>query len=338
MSQAHVERSRSPARGTVSPRDIERLSKSSQSIIARGSKSFAHASRLLPPALRPSVHMLYAWCRHCDDVIDGQELGHSTGQQPSHDEQLRLLDALERDTAKALDGEATSGVFAGLGFVFDRHHIDRRYPSQLLTGLRMDVEGRNYERIEDLLEYCYCVAGTVGLMMATVMGVRSLPHLRCACDLGIAFQLTNVARDLVADHRAGRIYVPLEWLDQVELPRDAMTDPAQRSKLSSIATRLLSMADLYYSSAANGLPALGFRSAWSVATAKVVYRAIGVEILRRGPLAWNERVSVSVLKKILGTGEGLIEAARSSAPGRSSSQPMRSGLWTPGILRSLEDN
>lgn len=338
MSQAHVERSRGPAPDAVGPRDIERLSKSSQSIIARGSKSFAHASRLLPPALRPSVHMLYAWCRHCDDVIDGQELGHSIGHQPSYDEQLRSLDTLERDTAKALDGEATSGVFAGLGFVFDRHHIDRRYPSQLLSGLRMDVEGRSYERIEDLLEYCYCVAGTVGLMMATVMGVRSLPHLRCACDLGIAFQLTNVARDLVADHRAGRVYVPLEWLDQADLPRDSLANLAHRPKLAAIATRLLSTAELYYSSASNGLPALDFRSAWSVATAKVVYRAIGLEISQRGPRAWDERVSVSLLKKLLGTGAGLVEAARSSAPGRSGAQPARSGLWTPGILTSQEDN
>lgn len=251
---------------------------------------------------------------------------------------MRSLDRLERDTAEALDGGAASGVFAGLGIVFDRHHIDRRYPSQLLSGLRMDVEGRSYDRLEDLLEYCYCVAGTVGLMMATVMGVRSLPHLRCACDLGIAFQLTNVARDLVADHRAGRVYVPLEWLDQADLPRDSLANLAHRPKLAAIATRLLSTAELYYSSASNGLPALDFRSAWSVATAKVVYRAIGLEISQRGPRAWDERVSVSLLKKLLGTGAGLVEAARSSAPGRSGAQPARSGLWTPGILTSQEDN
>ena len=96
----------------------------------------------------------------------------------------------------------------------------------------MDVAGRRYDTLEDTLDYCYGVAGTVGLMMACIMGVRAPSVLAQACDLGLAFQLTNIARDIVEDAAVGRVYVPELWLEDEGLTTATLAEPANRKALS----------------------------------------------------------------------------------------------------------
>jgi len=152
--------------------------------IKKGSKSFALASRVLPPELRDDASMLYAWCRYCDDVIDGQEMGH--GQIADYKiGQAERLEGLRKDTADALAGVPTDNpVFAGLTRVVKTHEIDHKHPFDLLKGFEMDAESRVYETVEDILDYSYHVAGVVGVMMANIMGVRDNATLDRASDLG----------------------------------------------------------------------------------------------------------------------------------------------------------
>jgi 15-cis-phytoene synthase len=281
--------------------------------IRAGSKSFAAAARLFGPHMRESAVLLYAWCRHCDDVVDGQVLGHEAGgTSPSSPE--RALDGLERLTRAALAGEGvTEPAFAGLREVVSRHAIPDRYPLQHLDGFRMDVAGRRYETLADTLDYAYHVAGVVGVMMAYVMGVRDPAVLDRASDLGIGFQLTNIARDIVEDAAIGRVYLPGEWLREAGIPADAVGDPSHRLALAGVAARLLDAAEPYYDSAAIGVRALPFRAAWAIATARGVYRQIGVEVRRRGSKAWDERVSTSRAQKIRHVGAGLAAAVTTRA-------------------------
>ncbi len=321
------------AQHDINTADDDDLVECSRLMIARGSKSFAGAAKFFEQRTRSDVYLLYAWCRHCDDMIDGQELGF----RQEHDavtpaEKRARLSALEAETARCLDGRSSEPRFRGLARVVAANRIDSRYPLDLLAGLRMDVEGRTYRTLDDVLDYCYCVAGAVGVMMATIMGVRSLPHLRCACDLGIAFQLTNIARDIIDDHQIGRVYLPANWLAQHGLTPDTLSQPASRQQLSLIANQLLDVADTYYRSAAGGLPALSFRSAWAVATARSVYRAIGGEIRRQGPAAWDRRARVSSWRKLAGAGEGLVAATQAMASRRTRQPPDRANLWTPDSL------
>jgi 15-cis-phytoene synthase len=239
--------------------------------IARGSRSFAAAALLFDRPTRESVAMLYAWCRHCDDVIDGQELGHPTdSEEPTT--AVSRIDGLGRKTRAVLAGERVAEpAFDGLGRVVHAHAIPACYPLAHLDGFRMDVEGRRYASLADTLDYCYHVAGVVGLMMAHVMGVRDPAVLDRACDLGIAFQLTNIARDIVPDAGAGRIYVPAAWLDAEGLPASEIADPSRRDALARIAARLVAEAEPYYASALVGIAALPPRSAWAIATAHGVY-------------------------------------------------------------------
>lgn len=298
------------------------LDHASQSI-AVGSKSFAAAARLFAAETRRSAVLLYAWCRHCDDVIDGQTHGFGQVATPGD---LSTLARLEQATRDVYRGADTAGpAFAALQEVVQRHDIPPRYPLDHLAGFRMDVEGRRYERFDDTLEYCYHVAGVVGVMMAMIMGVRDQPTLDRACDLGIAFQLSNIARDLVEDADNGRVYLPQQWLQEAGIPRDELAAPRYRPALSGLARRLVDAAEPYYQSAQGGLAALPLRSAWSIATARAVYREIGLRVKARGAAAWDERVATSRSAKLRLIG---IAAGQALASRKAPVTPRPAGLWT----------
>ncbi|WP_407315816.1 phytoene/squalene synthase family protein [Pseudomonas sp. nanlin1] len=279
--------------------------------IAVGSKSFAAASRLFDPATRRSAVMLYAWCRHCDDVIDGQEAGHSATLVEQHEVNQRLAGLVAQTHAVYAGQPAEAPAFAAFAEVVKRHGIKERYAQEHLAGFAMDVHQRHYLLIEDTLDYCYHVAGVVGLMMAQVMGVSDERTLDRACDLGMGFQLTNIARDIVEDARVGRCYLPQAWLDELSIPTQHLADPQYREPLAVLAKRLVDLAEPFYISAQAGLSALPWRSAWAVATACGVYREIGIEVEKRGAHAWDGRVSTSKLDKLRLVFAGLGQAVTS---------------------------
>ncbi|MEQ1695350.1 MAG: phytoene/squalene synthase family protein, partial [Hyphomicrobiaceae bacterium] len=179
--------------------------------IERGSKSFAGAARLFSPEVRASAYMLYAWCRHCDDAIDGQELGFNSAGAAGVASAATLA-ALRKNTIAAIEGGASEPIFLALQTVAAKHQIPAVYPLDLIEGMAMDVRGQEYRALQDTLTYSYHVAGCVGVMMAMIMGVRDPATLQRACDLGLAFQLTNIARDVAADASVGRVYLPGDWL------------------------------------------------------------------------------------------------------------------------------
>ncbi|MBJ9975912.1 phytoene/squalene synthase family protein [Pseudomonas sp. S75] len=292
--------------------------------IAVGSKSFAAASRLFDPGTRRSAVLLYAWCRHCDDVIDGQEAGHGAVVIEQAEAQRRLAE-LRRQTDVALSaGQLDDPAFAALREVARRHDFAPQEPFDLLEGFDQDVRAQRYQTLDDLLGYCYHVAGVVGLMMARVMGVRDAAVLDRACDLGLAMQLTNIARDIVEDAAVSRCYVPEQWLQREGIAADQMDSPAQRQALARVAEALVAAAEPYYASAEAGLAALPWRSAWAVATAAQVYRGIGLKVRARGSRAWDTRCSTSKGEKLLAVATGLWRAL--SARWRRH-PPRDSALW-----------
>ncbi|WP_237680848.1 15-cis-phytoene synthase CrtB [[Erwinia] mediterraneensis] len=292
--------------------------------MAVGSKSFATAAKLFDARTRRSTLMLYAWCRHCDDVIDGQTLGFADPVAAGDSAEARLL-RLQTLTRRACAGESMSEpAFIAFQQVAQRHAIPQQQAFDHLEGFAMDVRDEHYETLEDTLRYCYHVAGVVGLMMARVMGVRDEAVLDRACDLGLAFQLTNIARDIVEDARVGRCYLPARWLAEAGLNRNNFADPAHRAALSRVAARLVAAAEPYYASARAGISHLPLRSAWAIATARGVYRAIGMKVSHAGEHAWDRRQGTSRAEKLtlLLSGAGLALSSRAaSAPARPA------GLW-----------
>jgi phytoene synthase len=307
---------------------VDELVEQSRAVIERGSKSFAAAARLFDPETRAGAYLLYAWCRHCDDQTDDQRLGFA-GSRLDEAEARSRLDRLEAATRRALAGEPTDDpIFAGLQRVASYHRIPESDAVAHLAGFRMDVEGRRYDTVADTLEYCYHVAGVVGVMMARIMGVRDEPTLDRAADLGIAFQLTNICRDVLDDAALGRVYLPAAWLAEAGVPDGRVADPEHRGGVVAVVRRVLAEAERYYASSRLGISQLPFRSAWAVAGARSVYRDIGRLVLRRGAAAWEERAATGTGRKLALVLGGGLTAAAAVAFGRGPAAEPRAGLWT----------
>lgn len=261
-----------------------------RAIIRKHSKSFSLASLLLGPELRDRASGLYAYCRRADDAVD-------------------LV--APRDAAKAVVGlrSELSAVYAGRALSepvlveFQRlvleTNIPREYPEALLEGFHLDATDKQYETMQDLYHYCWCVAGSVGAMMCHVLGVRRARAVRHGVHLGMAMQLTNICRDVAEDWERGRLYVPKELLAGVELDRSRPLRPSDAAALAPAVQRLLAEADELYASGDLGLPYLSFRSRVAVATARRVYSAIGERIREGGADVLAGRVVVPGSEKAL---------------------------------------
>ena len=290
--------------------------------IARGSQSFAAASKLFAPETRERAWLLYAWCRAADDLTDGQDLGH--GAAVVHDP-IAAHGELVRLTAAALDSDAPVPLpFAALRQVAREAALPRQFIEDHLAGFALDAAGWRPQGEDDLLRYCYHVAGAVGCMMAVVMGVDpdESDTLDRASDLGLAFQLANIARDLVPDAQGGRCYLPVGWLTEFGLTEADLAAPANRSALAQMAARLVVLARLYRASARIGAARLPLRSRLAVLAADGIYGAIGERVTALGERAWDQRVRVSGAGKLGQVGVALIRSV-----GSPNTDP-RTGLWT----------
>jgi phytoene synthase len=307
----------------------------SRELIEKGSKSFAMAAKLLPGAIRDDAMMLYGWCRHCDDVIDEQELGFAA-QGLSGDTPAKRVEMLRYKTVEALAGRADEPVFIALGRVAHKHSIPERHPLELLAGFEMDASARIYESFDDTLTYCYHVAGVVGVMMAMIMGVRDSATLNRASDLGLGFQLTNIARDVMDDTSAGRIYLPRAWLAEAGVPAAELASLRHRQAVFAVTRRLLREADAYYRSALYGMSALPLQAAIGIGAARRIYRDIGRIVAARGAGAWDRRAAASKSRKIAAALSGTAAALRAHTLLRLMPAPPRNGLWTmPGLGAEL---
>lgn len=294
--------------------------------IARGSKSFAAASRLFDRRTRERAWLLYAWCRRCDDLADGQDHGHDLSVVADPEARLARIALL---TEAALAGEAVGDpAFEALRIVVAETAMPPHFARDVVEGFRLDLQDWRPRGEADLHLYCYHVAGAVGCMMAVVMGVPpgAADTLDRACDLGIAFQLANIARDIEEDDRGGRCYLPDDWLAEMDVPPGQHMKPSYRSRLAVLARRLVDGAAGYEASAMTGTARLPFRSAWAVMAAAGIYGEIGRQVVRAGDHAWDHRIGTSAAAKLGWIARSFVGAMR-----RRSLYPdtaRDAGLWT----------
>lgn len=268
--------------------------------IARGSKSFAAASMLFDRTTRERVWLLYAWCRACDDIADEQEMGGELGTTPGGDAAERLA-TIRRLTDLAMAGLPTGNPnFDALGVVARECGLTRSMAEDVIDGFALDARDWTPRSEADLLRYCFHVAGAVGVMMAVVMGVAPDDDdtLDRACDLGLAFQLGNIARDVAEDDRGGRCYLPAEWLAEADIPPGEQLRPCYRVALVDVAKRLAALAADYEASARVGAARLGYRQRWAILSAAGIYGAIARKVAAGGTRVWDARVFTSRGEKI----------------------------------------
>lgn len=265
------------------------LVQQSRQDIEKGSKSFSLASFFFSQKEKEASWKLYSWCRYCDDVIDHAE--------NLAEAQLRVQDLISKTLACYAGNSPNEHPWTAFAQVIHQYQIPKQYPLDLLRGFQMDAAGVSIPDEETLLDYCYCVAGTVGLMMCHIMRVRSPLALDHAVALGRAMQLTNISRDIQEDFRNKRIYLPLTWLQAGNLTAANFFESSSRRQLQEVVGRLISKARELYQVGAKGLEYLPLRSAWAVCIAMNVYRDIGEQVSQNH--AFDQRVIVSRPKKIL---------------------------------------
>jgi len=262
------------------PPKIFAASDTPTSIITRSSRSFSIASSFLPAAVRADVLALYAWCRSVDDAVD---------RATSHSEAARALEQFEADLIRCQRGDTLQQPASQwIQPLIVARRIEVRHARELIEGMRMDLEGFSVETEADLLRYCYHAAGTVGLMMTSLMGVTDRAADRHAIALGIAMQLTNIARDVREDADRGRSYLP-------SIPRVFDVAPGQ---VQAAVADLLELAEDRYGVALEGLHYLPRRCRCSIRIALEVYREIGREIQRRGYRVLEGRTVISKCRLI----------------------------------------
>jgi phytoene synthase len=257
-------------------------------LLRGGSRTFFAAAHVLPRRLSEPATALYAFCRLADDAVD------------VHGGKVAALDRLRNRLDRAYERRPlpfpADRAFAD---VVARHAIPRALPEALLEGLAWDAQGRRYENLAQLTEYAMRVAGAVGAMMSVLMGARA-PHLIArACDLGVAMQFTNIARDVGEDARAGRLYLPLQWLRDAGIDPDSwLAHPVYDAALGRVVQRLLQQADILYARSGEGIAGLPLSCRPGIRAAGLIYAEIGREVARRNYDSVSGRAVVSWQRKV----------------------------------------
>ncbi len=256
-----------------------------RAVLRRHGRTFFFASHLLGTRHAARAATLYAFCRHVDD------LGDDAGDPPAARAALAAVShALQTGrandpwTASMLSLQARIGLPVGPAL-------------ELVAGVTSDLDAVRMPDEAALIRYAYQVAGTVGLMMCAVLDVHETRAHPFAIDLGIAMQLTNIARDVGEDARMDRRYLPASWIGDVEPEAIAAPDTALQRTLCDATRRLLALADRHYGSAESGFGFLPARARLAILTAARTYRAIGSRVAANGYRSWDQRAVVGSTAK-----------------------------------------
>ena len=256
-------------------------------------------------------------------MADGQD--HGGAMEAVTDPQARLQ-VIRQLTAMALAGTPTSEpAFDCLGVVARECGITSRMAEDVIEGFALDAAGWRPRRESDLYQYCYHVAGAVGVMMAVVMGVPADDDatLDRACDLGLAFQLANIARDIAEDDAAGRCYLPDDWLAMLDIGPGEHMKPHNRKKLALVGRWLADEAEQYEASARVGAKHLPLRARWAVLSAAGIYGEIARKVRAAQAHAWDQRIFTSRPEKFRWVRKAFVDAIANNP--RDTNRDM---LWT----------
>ncbi len=270
-----------------------------RALLRGGSRSFDAAARLLPARVHEPASALYAFCRVADDLIDEAGVG---------------LDVLRARVDAVYAGRVPPGVeFApdrALARVVREYGLPRALLDALLEGFAWDTAGRRYRTLAELEDYAARVAGTVGAMMAVLMGATGAEAVARACDLGVAMQLSNIARDVGEDARAGRLYLPTDWMAGAGIDAEAwLRDPVHSPALAVCVARLLAAAESAYARATPGIALLPRDCRPGIGAAARLYREIGRRVARHGYDSVTRRAVVPGRTKLVLVARSAVRAA-----------------------------
>lgn len=288
----------------IAPADMEHC----REAIRHGSLSFHAASKLLPAHVRDPALALYAFCRLADDEVDLK--------QDKVASVLRLRDRLDQVYAGRPKNAPTDRAFAA---IVEEFEMPRALPDALLEGLAWDAAERRYDTLSGVKDYSARVASAVGAMMCVLMRVRDADALARACDLGVAMQLTNIARDVGEDALERRIYLPLDWLEEAGIEVEAFfADPEPTKAVRGMVKRLVMEANRLYMRSEAGVGALPRGCRPGIYGARFIYAGIGSQLTRMGYDSISARARTNKWQKIGWLGQSMLLSGASMIMPKSS--------------------
>ena len=282
---------------------VEAAYEQCRQITAKYSKTFYMGTLLMTPPKRRAIWAIYVWCRRTDELVDGPQAATTTED---------TLDRWERRLETLFRGHPVDDVDVALVDTLEAFPLDIQPFRDMIAGQRMDLHRDRYQTFEELELYCYRVAGTVGLMSTTIMGVDTEQNTapwnyrnpkpdptQEAIALGIANQLTNILRDVGEDARMGRIYLPLDWLADAGIdPLNFVRDPLPTPEVQRMVKRLLAEANRLYLRSEAGIDVLPLQARTGIWAARLIYAGIGKQLRRQGYDSISMRARTSGRQKL----------------------------------------
>jgi len=256
---------------------------------AKSGSSFYYSFMFLPPERRRAITALYAFCREVDDVVD-----------ECHDLSLAQtkLEWWRQEVGRVYGGTPTHPVGHALKDVLEGFRLPQEQLLEIIDGMAMDLSQTRYLDFKGLQLYCYRVASVVGLLAAEIFGYQDRQTLKYAHDLGLAFQLTNIIRDVGEDARRGRIYLPIEDLQRFDVPAKDLLEARYSEQFRELMAFQAERAEKFYDQAFAQLPAIDRKAQRPGLVMAAIYRTLLREIARDGFLVLDRRTSLTPLRKV----------------------------------------
>lgn len=265
-------------------RDYERCAETTRA----SSSNFYYAFMLLPLERRQALYAVYAFCRFVDDIADDDEVS-DPGQ---------LLERWREELDRVYGGEPTRPVSRALAAAGRLFTIPREHFEEIIAGVEMDLTRKRYSTFEDLRLYCYRVASAVGLICIEIFGYTNPSSKIYAEKLGVAFQLTNILRDVKEDASRGRIYLPLEDLARFEVSEDEILGGRYSPNFVRLMEFEASRALDFYREARSALPTEDRSSLLTAEAMRAIYGALLARIVRSNYRVLDRRLSLSAPRKL----------------------------------------
>ena len=251
--------------------------------LKKSGKSFYWASFFLPKKSKENAGILYSICRYFDDEAD-----------KNNEDKTNFL----KESIKEIKSNKTNKI----NIFLQKNKINISIFIDLIEGLILDQRKIRIQNKEELIKYSYHVAGTVGLMMSKIIGVKNKTATKSAIDLGIGMQLTNIARDVYEDSKMKRVYLPANWISDISL--DNLNNSEEISlekneKISNAIYKVICLSDKFYENGFAGMKYIPFSSRLGIFIAANVYRGIGVKIRSKKKKYNKERVYLNKLEKFV---------------------------------------
>jgi 15-cis-phytoene synthase len=260
-----------------------------QRLARRSASNFYFSFLLLPREKRRAMCALYAYLRHVDDLADNN--GRDTADRRAALETLR---AAVSETSPRLE---INPILPALADTMSRHSIPTEYLTAAIDGVEMDLAGRQYETFAELEQYCYCVASVVGLACIHIWGFRDAAALEPARRCGVAFQLTNILRDLREDVQRGRVYLPQEDLRRFGCTAEQLHRAEANAPFLELMQFEIARAEQFYTAAAELEPLLERYGQRVFRAMTATYRAVLEKIKRNPADVFRRRIRLSPWEK-----------------------------------------